>query len=81
VIPSDADFEASLADPATFGVRYLLVSDGPADAVAAAHPELRARGGVSIAHLVRTFDTGPNRLRLYRVTRSVTGARVGTPAR
>jgi hypothetical protein len=42
VIPSDRDFEAVVADPGTFGVRYLLLRTpvSPGDAVAKAHPGL-----------------------------------------
>ncbi len=42
VIPSDRDFEAVVADPAAFGVRYLLLRAPatPGDAVVAAHPRL-----------------------------------------
>lgn len=78
VVPSDYDFERSLADPATYRVRYLLVSDGPADLIAASYPELRTQYRNGIARLVRTFRAGPNRLRLFVVTRSVTGDRVGS---
>jgi hypothetical protein len=76
VIPSDRDFERTLADPATYRARYLLVSDGAADAVAASYPELRSTRRTPIAELVRTFRAGPNHLRLYRVTGSVTGSTV-----
>ncbi|MFZ4518088.1 MAG: glycosyltransferase family 39 protein [Microthrixaceae bacterium] len=42
VIPSDRDFEAVVADPAAFGVRYLLLRAPatPGDAVVASHPRL-----------------------------------------
>jgi len=78
VIPSDRDYERSVADPATYHVAYLVVSDGAADTIAASYPELRTADHNSIARLVHTFRAGPNRLRIFRVTRSITGARAGT---
>jgi hypothetical protein len=76
VIPSDRDFERTLADPATYRAQYLVVSDGSADIVAASYPALRSVHRTATARLVRTFRAGPSRLRLYRVTGSVTGTTV-----
>jgi hypothetical protein len=49
VITPDRDFEQALADPHTFGVRYLLTPDPTAanqyDALSAAYPNLYATGG------------------------------------
>lgn len=81
VIPSDRDFERTLADPATFDATYLLVSDGPGDLVAASYPELRSARRTATARLVRTFRAGPNRLRLFAVTGSVTGTDVRAAGR
>ncbi|MGZ6913590.1 MAG: glycosyltransferase family 39 protein, partial [Acidimicrobiia bacterium] len=58
VIPSDFDFERSVADPSTYHVRYLLLSDGSADVIARSYPELRTRPRNAIARLVRTFHAG-----------------------
>ncbi|MGZ4796409.1 MAG: hypothetical protein ACXV8T_10970, partial [Acidimicrobiia bacterium] len=81
VIPSDFDFERSVADPSTYHVRYLLLSDGSADVIARSYPELRTRPRNAIARLVRTFHAGVATLRLFRVTASVTGTRPGAVRR
>jgi hypothetical protein len=71
VITSDRDFQRTLADPATFRARYLLLPPpggyGDLDAVVRAYPGLY-EGGAPGARLVRTFDEpGCPKLRLYRV--------------
>ncbi|MFN8019182.1 MAG: hypothetical protein U0P45_13815 [Acidimicrobiales bacterium] len=71
VITSDRDFQRTLAEPATFGARYLLVPPpggyGDLDAVARAYPSLYAKGAPG-ARLVRTFDErGCPKLRMYEV--------------
>jgi hypothetical protein len=57
VITTDHDFKQVLADPPTFGVRYLLVpsiqGNGIMDAVNRAYPDLAS--GESFAKLVHTF--------------------------
>jgi hypothetical protein len=74
IITTDRDFEQSVADPALFGVKYLLVlpDSGFAanDALNRAHRNLYTKGA-GIATLVTTFDgqgLAPN-WRLYRVTK------------
>jgi len=71
VITNDRDFAAVLADPATFGARYLLVPAkggyGDLDALNRAYPSLFA-DGAGFASLEHEFD-GPGCpvFRLYRV--------------
>lgn len=71
VVPADRDFERVVADPAAFGVRYLLVPD-PAmagyDALNASRPKLFA-DGAGIAHLLEEWDFGERfiRFRLYEL--------------
>ncbi len=82
VIPSDSDFERDVADPATFRVRYLLISNGPSDVLARNYP-VRGTGNrrrIAIGRFVRDFRTGAQTLSLYRVTRSVTGGRASATA-
>jgi Dolichyl-phosphate-mannose-protein mannosyltransferase len=60
VITPDRDFKAVLADPAAFGVRYLLVPPpdrelGELDAINRQYPSIYA-DGAGIATLVREFD-------------------------
>ncbi len=83
VIPSDYDFERSVADPATFRVRYLLVSNGSADLLRQSYPTTSGttRPRIAIGPLVRTFRAGPQQLSLFRVARSVTGERAATGSR
>jgi hypothetical protein len=67
VITPDRDFERVLADPITFGVRYLLVADSALDAVNRAYPSLHANGA-GFATLVAMYDEpGSAAWRLYRV--------------
>jgi hypothetical protein len=72
VITPDRDFQRALADPTTFGVRYLLTpkpGDLPQyDAVAAAYPNLYATGG-GIATKVAEFD-GTGYRRSWRLLRT-----------
>ncbi|MCW3035435.1 MAG: transporter, partial [Actinobacteria bacterium] len=71
VITNDRDFAAVLADPVTFGARYLLVPAkggyGDLDALNRSYPSLFA-DGAGIASLEHQFD-GPGcpSFRLYRV--------------
>jgi hypothetical protein len=72
VITNDRDFPAVLADPATFGARYLLVPArggyGDLDALNRAYPTLSA-DGAGISSLEHEFDgAGCPAFRLYRVT-------------
>jgi hypothetical protein len=67
VITTDRDFERVLADPPTFGVRYLLVTNNPLDAVNRTYPSLYGTGA-GFATLVETYDeSGSAGWRLYRV--------------
>ena len=69
VITQDRDFEASLASPAVFRVRYLLTQGGSGafDAVMSQYPELAT--SPEIASLERTFRDPETRRswKLYRV--------------
>ncbi len=69
LIPSDRDFEAVVADPATFGVRYLLLRSPatPGDALVREHPRIWQRDGAPIAHLVQTWGSGDDRAGEYRL--------------
>jgi hypothetical protein len=73
VITPDRDFKATLADPALWGVEYLLVAPTPNHVVAKAYPTLYDDGG-GIASFVREFPEhyGGYTWRLYRVGRSRT---------
>jgi len=71
IIPSDRDFEAVVSDPATFGVRYVLlkVPASTGDAVVAAHPGLLTDQDADFER-VRTWggdDDTSGRYALYRV--------------
>jgi hypothetical protein len=73
VITSDRDFPVVLADPGTFGVRYILVEDphglGSLDAVNREFPTLYSNGA-GFAALVRGFrnrGTARPDWRLYRI--------------
>ena len=67
VITTDRDFERILADPVTFGVRYLLVSNNPLDAVNRAYPGLYT-SGLGFATLTGEYDVpGSPGWRLYRL--------------
>lgn len=75
VVPSDRDFEAVVSDPATFGIRFVLVRlpASTGDAVTSLHPDLVAEEGPDESHFteVRTWgsrDDGGPAFRLYRVT-------------
>lgn len=81
IIPSDSDFERSVADPASFRVRYLLMTNGQSDTLGRNYPVFGAgrKQRISIGPLVRTFKAGPQNLWLFKVKTSVTGERA--PAR
>ena len=67
VITPDRDFERILADPVTFGVRYVVVNNSALDAVNSAFPGLYANGA-GMATLVRTYDdVDSGGWRLYRL--------------
>jgi hypothetical protein len=71
VITNDRDFAAILADPVTFGARYLLVPAkggyGDLDALNRAYPNLFA-DGAGFTSLEHEFDgAGCPQFRLYRV--------------
>jgi hypothetical protein len=71
VITNDRDFTAILADPVTFGARYLLVPAkggyGDLDALNRAYPNLFA-DGAGFTSLEHEFDgAGCPQFRLYRV--------------
>lgn len=71
VITPDRDFQRVLADPASFGVRYLVVpgpsGEGALDALNRAYPALYATGA-GFATLVGQYDQpGADSWRLYRV--------------
>ena len=54
VVTSDEDFEPSVADPAVYGIRYLLVQPTPQDALNIAYPGLYDEGRAFV-RLVREF--------------------------
>ena len=83
VIPSDADFERDVADPATFRIRYLVISNGPNDVLAENYPTFGSGRNrrIAVGRFVRDFRTGAQTLSVYRVTRSVTGSRVSPEQR
>jgi hypothetical protein len=69
IIPSDRDFEAVVSDPATFGVRYLLLHSPatPGDALVRQFPTLWGQAGAPIAQLVRTWGDEADRAGEYRL--------------
>lgn len=72
VVPPDRDFEAVVADPATFGIRFVLLRGpaAPGDAVLAAHPTIWKENGAPIGQLVQTWgevSDPAGQFRLYRV--------------
>jgi hypothetical protein len=70
VITPDRDFERVVADPITFDVRYILVTNGALDAVNRAYPTLYATGA-GFTTLVETYDEpGSAGWRLYRIDKS-----------
>ncbi len=77
IIPSDSDFERSVADPASFRVRYLLMTNGQSDALHRNYPIQGAGRNqrISIGSFVRGFEAGPQTLWLFKVKTSVTGER------
>lgn len=66
----DRDFQQALLDPASFGVKYLLVPEDVGyqslDAINRAYPGIY-ESGAGIAILVTEFSAGGNNYRLYRV--------------
>jgi 4-amino-4-deoxy-L-arabinose transferase-like glycosyltransferase len=72
VITPDRDFPAVIADPAAFGVRYLMVPPafgyGQADAIERSHPGMYDTGA-GMADLVKQFGSGDvsSTWRLYQV--------------
>jgi len=83
VVPADRDFLAVVADPALFGVRYVLLR-GPAtpgDAVARAYPDLFGRTDHPLARPIRTWgrpEDPAGQFRLFAV-RSPRGTPRATP--
>lgn len=86
IITSDRNFSSAVADPATLGVRYILVPAptylnylGSLDAVNRSHPAL-FYSGAGLATLVREFMSSNGRVewRLYRVV-PARSARTGSP--
>jgi hypothetical protein len=74
VITPDRDFEAVVADPATFGAKYLLVSPasgvGSLSAISRAYPGI-FQNGAGIATLEHEFTSpggAQHAWRLYRIT-------------
>jgi hypothetical protein len=73
ITPPDRDFMQVLADPYTFGVRYMLVSHPST----LAHDEIRATfpgiydNGAGIGKLVEEWNFDSMHLRLYKVTKAV----------
>ena len=71
VITSDLDFERTLADPVTFGARYLLLPPpegyGTLDAVTRAYPTLYADGAPGAELAMEVDLDGCPKLRLYEV--------------
>lgn len=81
VITPDRDFEAVLADPVVFGIRYLLVPNpggvGGLDAINRKYPGIY-ENGASFLTLVREFRDGESEYRnwrLYEVTPQAASAR------
>jgi hypothetical protein len=71
VITPDRDFDQVLADPASFGVRYMVVigntGEGALDALNRAYPTLYATGA-GFARLVGEYnEAGAGGWRLYRI--------------
>ena len=71
VITPDRNFEAAVADPASFGIQYIVIparsSLGALDAISRRHPLLYSNGD-GIAQLLREFDSDAGMTwRLYRV--------------
>ncbi len=83
VVPADRDFLSVVADPAVFGVRYVLLR-GPAtpgDAVVRAYPDLWDRADHPLARPIRTWGRAEDpagQFRLFAV-RSPRGAPRPTP--
>jgi hypothetical protein len=69
IIPPDRDFEPVVADPATFGVRYLLLHSprAPGDALLRQYPGLWTDDGAPIATLVESWGDEKDRAGAYRL--------------
>jgi hypothetical protein len=71
VVPQDRDFEPAVADPETFGIRYLLLIGGSnADAVSAQFPTLWDGGQPGFATLVAEWgdeDLSTAHYRLFKL--------------
>jgi hypothetical protein len=76
VITTDRDFQAALASPQSFGVRYLLVPEdvgyAQLDALNRAYPGIYSNPS-GIGTIVRTFSSGGNSWRLIDVGVAPTG--------
>jgi hypothetical protein len=83
VVPADRDFLPVVADPALFGVRYVLLR-GPAtsgDAIARAYPDLYDRADHPLARPIRTWgrqEDPAGQFRLFAI-RSPRGTPRATP--
>ena len=69
MVPSDRDFLPVVADPAVFGVRYLLLRSPatPGDALAREFPELWGRTTDPVARLVRSWGDPEDPAGAYRL--------------
>jgi hypothetical protein len=73
ITTSDRDFQESLLDPVSFGVKYLLVPDPSAgyeslDAINRAYPGIYENGASVAPQMVAQFGSGGNNWRLYKVS-------------
>lgn len=68
VITPDRDFDATLEDPAIYGVRYLLVPrSGSLDALSQRYPGIYATGA-GFGPLVAEFTSGSHGWRIYEIS-------------
>ena len=72
ITTSDRDFQQSLLDPVSFGVKYLLVPEAigyqSLDAINRAYPGIYDNGTSVAPALVAQFGSGGNNWRLYKVS-------------
>ena len=73
ITTSDRDFQESLLDPVSFGVKYLLVPDPSTgyeslDAINRAYPGIYENGASVAPQMVAQFGSGGNNWRLYKVS-------------
>jgi hypothetical protein len=73
ITTSDRDFQESLLDPVSFGVKYLLVPDPSTgyeslDAINRAYPGIYLNGASVASQMVAQFGSGGNNWRLYKVS-------------